>query len=391
MTNPSERIHSLDAMRAVLMTLGILVHSAQVYNPDMSWLIYSSSNHWSMKILIDVIHAFRMPAFFLVSGYFMLLLLRRQDTTSYLVVRLKRILIPLVASLVTLNVAQFYFLEAQNWLGPMTAQERIGIFTSHLWFLEYLIIYLLIGVSFYCLIQRAAGFRLHFVISNIALFSPGAFVLAVPLISIGVQVLPYLGIDIYQQYLGVISIQRLINYLPFFGIGALLCIHPQALSIWQRYPISRSLMWISVFFIAKFFLANKPSDSLVFSSLEYYANTLVVLPCVLIAMNLFHRFFSRKNTIMQCISQASYTIYLFHHILVIGFGVLLMEIDLHPLVEYLGLVTVVLALSLVLHHWIIQRSILLGFLFNGRRIPANKLERSNHEILENEGPRLKVL
>ena len=64
----NQRIYYLDAMRGVLMMLGVVLHSAQVFNPREEWLFYSQKSTEFAPILIDTIHLFRMPAFFIVSA-----------------------------------------------------------------------------------------------------------------------------------------------------------------------------------------------------------------------------------------------------------------------------------------------------------------------------------
>ena len=88
------RIHGLDALRAVLMLLGVLIHSALNYMPG--WFVQDPHNQaeW-MMIVIDVIHTFRMPAFFLLSGFFAALLVERRGLFRMFRNRFDRIVRPL--------------------------------------------------------------------------------------------------------------------------------------------------------------------------------------------------------------------------------------------------------------------------------------------------------
>ena len=60
------RIHGLDAFRGILMMLGIVLHSSHGdwfrYGSEGTQLFIHTNSH--------VIHLFRMPAFFLLSGFF---------------------------------------------------------------------------------------------------------------------------------------------------------------------------------------------------------------------------------------------------------------------------------------------------------------------------------
>jgi len=70
----TERIHSLDSLRAIMMLLGLVLHSAITYG-NADW-----GSTWSLKdpiatssvndYIVDIIHVFRMQIFFLVAGFF---------------------------------------------------------------------------------------------------------------------------------------------------------------------------------------------------------------------------------------------------------------------------------------------------------------------------------
>ena len=65
------RLHSLDAMRAIMVLLGIVLHLSLVFatfpNP---FKLNSNSEHFIFDIIYVYAHYFRMPAFFMLSGFF---------------------------------------------------------------------------------------------------------------------------------------------------------------------------------------------------------------------------------------------------------------------------------------------------------------------------------
>ena len=71
--NNRERIDYMDSMRATLMMLGVFVHSVQKYN-------YSDEPATIMMNVALFLHIFRMPAFFVVSGFFCHFTLQRYNT-----------------------------------------------------------------------------------------------------------------------------------------------------------------------------------------------------------------------------------------------------------------------------------------------------------------------
>ena len=70
----SERIHSLDALRAIMMLLGLVIHSAITYGEvdyGSSWSLKDPiSVHFSNDYIVSFVHAFRMQIFFVVAGFF---------------------------------------------------------------------------------------------------------------------------------------------------------------------------------------------------------------------------------------------------------------------------------------------------------------------------------
>ena len=63
-----KRRHDLDALRAVAMLLGVVLHSLMSFM-GLSPIRDSQQASWVWGVFL-AIHGFRMPLFFLVSGYF---------------------------------------------------------------------------------------------------------------------------------------------------------------------------------------------------------------------------------------------------------------------------------------------------------------------------------
>ena len=70
-----ERLHSLDAVRALALLLGIVLHAAASFMPsgfNLPWLIADNSPSVVLAGLTGMIHLFRMSLFFFVAGYYQL-------------------------------------------------------------------------------------------------------------------------------------------------------------------------------------------------------------------------------------------------------------------------------------------------------------------------------
>ena len=114
-----KRFHDLDALRACAMLLGIVLHGILAFG-EPGWAGYAPQNdiHWDVPAVIGnaaavvgaeapekfspynvcfaAIHGFRMPLFFVVSGFFTAMLWRTRGIKELLKHRAKRIVLPMV-------------------------------------------------------------------------------------------------------------------------------------------------------------------------------------------------------------------------------------------------------------------------------------------------------
>lgn len=97
----TQRRNDLDALRSFAMVLGLVVHASLAFFP-IPWIVHDTRPSGVLPIVFVVIHGFRMPLFFLLSGYFTMLVYRRRGLGSLLHQRVLRIAIPLLLALVTI-------------------------------------------------------------------------------------------------------------------------------------------------------------------------------------------------------------------------------------------------------------------------------------------------
>ena len=103
--SPSEqrRRYDLDALRGFAMLLGIGLHASLAFFPAPWWVQDRTSG---LDGLFDeflwAVHGFRMPVFFLMSGFFTALLWRRHGLGALLNHRLRRVALPLAIGLLTI-------------------------------------------------------------------------------------------------------------------------------------------------------------------------------------------------------------------------------------------------------------------------------------------------
>ena len=163
-----KRFHDLDALRAFAMMLGVLLHAALFLLPDPkpdnavpAWPAYHPYAHDTPPVanpysyMLLLIHGFRMPLFFMLSGFFTAMLWGKRGPRALAVHRLKRIVVPLVVGMFTVVpiVALFYPDSPSGFGGWMTAWSRN---LYHLWFLLYLV---LMAAGFLALVRLGARFQ----------------------------------------------------------------------------------------------------------------------------------------------------------------------------------------------------------------------------------------
>ena len=149
--NPSSepRRHELDALRAFAMLLGLGLHAALAFFPGV-WPVQdrTAGYHGPWEELFFAVHGFRMPVFFLLSGFFTAMLWRRRGLSLLIRHRLRRVALPLALAMATVGPAMEWVVARA--IGAQAERfsvhgllPRLGEF-HHLWFL-WMLLWLLAG------------------------------------------------------------------------------------------------------------------------------------------------------------------------------------------------------------------------------------------------------
>ena len=90
------RRHDLDALRASAMLLGIGFHLAHSLAIGFPWFVQDVNQSKGPLILMYWVHGFRMPLFFILSGFFTAMMWRRRGLGAMIGHRFRRVFLPLV-------------------------------------------------------------------------------------------------------------------------------------------------------------------------------------------------------------------------------------------------------------------------------------------------------
>ena len=83
------------------MLLGIALHAALSF-VAIPWIVQDRNQHILFGVFVEAVHGFRMPLFFLLSGFFTAMLWRRRGMRALIRHRVRRILLPLLVGCVTI-------------------------------------------------------------------------------------------------------------------------------------------------------------------------------------------------------------------------------------------------------------------------------------------------
>ena len=144
----SIRYHGLDALRGMAMLLGIVLHAALPYIPNVEafWPADESSSH-VINTIFQFIHIWRMPLFFILAGFFANLIISKKSWKSWWGNRFLRIGLPIIVffPLMSLTIP---------WIFKYGKTGEFIFFYSdegqpfHLWFLWQLMIFVIFTAIF---------------------------------------------------------------------------------------------------------------------------------------------------------------------------------------------------------------------------------------------------
>lgn len=368
----STRLHDLDAMRSILMMLGVVLHSANPYRADTTWLVRDAHTTSVLTPLVDFIHFFRMPAFFAVAGYFATYTIVSRPVPAYLKERLTRLLLPFLAALVCLNIPQVWLLldsprTVSGFAASLHATWVDGLLVGHLWFLLVLSIHCIVLAILADATRRIADSRRPDSLASATglplLTAAGAVVLT------GMTSLDYLAPAwMHQPFLGLVDPMEVLTYSVFFAIGVLLYGRAELLT---RFGQVQPVEWLVLGAIAMVLLL--PHDgSLLWRAAEVFATWWLMVYAVRLCFGAFRKWASSESAAFRYLSDASYTVYLFHHLIVVLLSTLLLDLAWPALLKFAAVASVTAVVTLLIHEHVILRSPLLRLWFNGTRKPLQQ-------------------
>ena len=384
----AERLHALDNLRAVMMWLGIVLHVSVIYTYyplplPLPW--HDTQTTLFADWLVALIHNFRMPVFFILAGFFVVLLAQRRGVKGMLVNRLKRLSLPFVLLwppifvFMIVMVLVFAHRAARGTWGldaSLVSQNlRPGHpldNTMHLWFLWMLSWFAITSALLAPLVRlvpQGLRARLSGGFERVAGSSLGFVLLALPLAWVGAHYKD--GIVTTSGYFLAPWMEWVHNGL-FFAFGLALYAHRVRLfALYQQRWRANAIAGFGLFSLVMLVKLLDRQGQLTLSHASFWI-AFCFNACTWLwsfsLIGVFLRFLGHKHPVLDYLSQSSYWVYVIHMPLTIGFGAVLYSLDIPALVKIPVNIVLTTVFALLSYHLLV-RSTALGSLLNGRRYP----------------------
>jgi len=390
MNHSVSRLHGLDFLRALMMSLGVVLHSAQIYL-TLPFVYWDSARSPSMDATLIFINTFRMPVFYLLSGFFAALLLNMKGREELFKNRYRRIVIPfflflplLAISMTVLKVISEHVMATGEFGFDIGLVDNpVGLLdnTHNFWFLYYLMFH--IATIWLLLIfwgNRTPEFRnkLSQFVERTPMSSFPIFVVACLFLSLlgsleqggrlsaDLSFVPNLAVYLY---FGICFLLGWILYQRIQDLQALA-------SHWKK-----NMVIATVLFVAGLVLFVLQGDA---GNTQYYplhtllslANGFSIGYYMLAFVGMFSRFFQAENPWIRYFSDSAYWIYILHSIPLVIIALLLHDWKVIAEVKFLVVCIGTLVICLLSYQLFVRKT-KIGEILNGRRytsVPWNGAE-----------------
>jgi glucans biosynthesis protein C len=380
----NRRYYGLDALRGAMMLLGIVLHGVGFYiamPPPHLPIPVDRNTSYAADLVFGFIHSFRMPAFFLLAGFFASLLVEKRGLAGMFRDRAARVAAPMVAAVVLLLPPTMIFVldfmlavrfgtmelvpdmaKAEVLVAEMRAagfpvdKPSIG----HLWFLYYLCIFYAIGAPLLRLLVSHNARVEAFLRSGAGFFALGL---------VGALTLwPYRGGQVQEGFIFLEPhIPSLIYYGSFFCAGYVLHHHRgmlEAMAGWAR----RCALAAAVLFPVATYASYLDNfiGGVGYHVASVLANSFLTWAVIYAAMGGALRYFDRASPWTLYASQSAYWVYLVHMPFACLAAWLLVPFDMHAMMKAAFVMAFTTGASFLTYHYFVQRT-WIGRFLHGKR------------------------
>lgn len=379
-----------------MLLLGLPFHASEIYRLSGGWQVASADTSFAATLFGCAVHVFRMPAFFVLSGFFAALILARRGDVVWLRERCLRLGVPLVFTLCAFGWLEAAIGRLQGGTGfaqAVTLAWRAGpaSWSNHRWFLVVLLLYcgttfvvrrlppgVAVGRAWHAASEAVAGgLGTRGTLATVAALASLPFLVALVGTLTGASG-GGLGLDGSAPYENFYF-----RHAAFFALGYALHGLDGGLDRFVRF--SRADKVLAAIFIAAYVVsyAGFETPPVAGGVPTSAARALLIvrgaadLVAGFYATKLFllgmRRHANRASATLDYLIDASLCVYLVHLVFTRAVGSALLHVDWPPTVEVAIIAALALALSLGVYE-IVRRSAFLAMVLCGR-LPAARVRR----------------
>jgi glucan biosynthesis protein C len=372
----AERVFALDALRAIMMLLGIVLHGASTYSLKSEWSVWRAKDpdsNYFFLVLVEYIHAFRMPVFFVAAGFFAALLFYKKGAEVLLKNRFKRIVLPFIAGVLIIwpavKIAGNFSLAAFKGIAnpyseawqSIKSLSFIPFKMSHLWFLYFLAIFAFASCMLAFLFRKETTLTVSFT-------KVVALVLKSFWIRIGVVAITYFLMLFWTGKAGIISSTTwipnlivLILYFTFFSLGWMIY-KTESLQYLKINPLAQLTVATCLFLAVEFMpLASETWFHTLKQLFTALSGTLFIFGFIAFFLTYFNAYSKRLSYLME----ASYWVYIVHLPIIIFIPGLMAGSGLPVFLKFF-ITIVTTSLICMLSYKYLVRGTFIGMFLNGK-------------------------
>ena len=372
----NERVYALDALRGIMMLLGLVLHAASSYSFKSEWGTWRSrdpDNNFPFLVLVEYIHAFRMPVFFVAAGFFGALLFYKKGPKALLKNRWQRIVLPFIAGvLIIWPLVQMAFIfsiaafkgVANPYSEAWQSIKSLGFIPfkmTHLWFLYFLALLALASYLLAMLFNKRTLFTVAFNKATLVVLK-NLWVRIVALAICYFLMLVWMGTaGIITSLTWIPNFIVLLLYFIFFGLGWMI-FKTDSLQYLKTNSIAQ-LIAATLLFLAADFIPwqNSGWEYTVKQLLTAVSGTLFIFGFIAFFLTYFHSYSRRLSYLME----ASYWVYIIHLPIIAFIPGLMAGSGIPVFLKFIITLTVTSIICMMTYKYFV-RGTFIGMFLNGK-------------------------
>jgi len=386
----NERLHSMDALRAVAMLLGVVLHGGMAYMENVwsVWVADDPASNPAFDAMFWIVHLFRMQAFFLIAGFFACMLVARYGARKFTANRLKRVGLPLLIGIFTVvplcNAVWTWGFNLRlpiedrvNLVAAIPAWFGMAFFSQwHLWFLVHLLVMYAVALLWLKLAGVARPIaRVGEIITNAWIWCV-RHALAAPVLAIAAFPLLFLqdgaGVDTENGTIPDLTI--IAYYMVFFAGGWMLYRRHEHLNDIARLWIPSLIAGLA---LSGVFMAMQGKVGINEGDVTPLLRAVSALATAMIVIGFtgfFLHLLKRPSPAMRYMSDSAYWVYLIHLPLVVWLNLLVEPINAGAFTKF-GIVMLAATAIMYSSYHLFVRYTWIGSILNGPRLKAERTAR----------------